>query len=330
MIRGELADFPMLAELPARGPGADMIGRALGLLTAVSPEFSGQTTATGWRLSGQTTADLPRAMRRAVSWLGEDLDAAQSQWDGFAGAFKLSVAGPYTLAAAVELSSGERLISDAGAVRDLAGALGEAVRLHLADAARRLPDATLVLQIDEPSLPAALAGRIATQSGWSAHRPVSPSDAEQTLSLLADVITASAAVPAIHCCGQAPPHELMRATGAKLIAVDLTLAKVATGYADEQIGELLDTGGILVAGIAGTEPAGDRPDATARLLAPLLAILNRLSIQPGEAAAQIVLSPACGLAGAGSMSQVRAIIEDIARAGRALRDENPESDLEQR
>ena len=37
--RGELPDFPFLAELPDRGPGADVVGRTAGLRRALEEEY---------------------------------------------------------------------------------------------------------------------------------------------------------------------------------------------------------------------------------------------------------------------------------------------------
>jgi hypothetical protein len=73
VIRGELPSLPMLPELPARGPGADMVGRTMALLAGVSSEFAVTTTPTGWRLAGHLSSALPGSMRRASAWLGEDL-----------------------------------------------------------------------------------------------------------------------------------------------------------------------------------------------------------------------------------------------------------------
>ena len=45
---------------------------------------------------------IGREMRRAVSFLGEDLDALEESSAGYAGPVKCQVAGPWTLAAAIE------------------------------------------------------------------------------------------------------------------------------------------------------------------------------------------------------------------------------------
>src|SRR5690242_21490933 len=68
-VTGSFEDFPFLPELPARGPGADMIGRTAGLLV----ELYARVEPSGWRLGDRPGRDT----RRARSWLVEDLDALE-------------------------------------------------------------------------------------------------------------------------------------------------------------------------------------------------------------------------------------------------------------
>ena len=64
LLDGEL---PYLPELPARGPGADLIGRTAGLLVGLPVDLQ----PTGWRLVDRPGLD---AGRTAALWR-EDLDA---------------------------------------------------------------------------------------------------------------------------------------------------------------------------------------------------------------------------------------------------------------
>lgn len=112
-VTGSFEDFPFLAELPARGPGADMIGRTIGMLV----DLYAHVEPSGWRVSDRPGRDT----RRARSWLGEDLDALEEFTQGYEGPLKVQAVGPWTLAAALELSGGEAALGDAGACRDLAG-----------------------------------------------------------------------------------------------------------------------------------------------------------------------------------------------------------------
>ncbi|MFC9458688.1 methionine synthase, partial [Streptomyces sp. NPDC056983] len=157
-VTGSVEEFPYLAELPARGPGADMIGRTTGLLV----ELYARVEPSGWRLGDRPGRDT----RRARSWMGEDLDALEEFTQGYQGPLKVQAVGPWTLAAALELRNGEVALSDEGACRDLAGSLAEGLRLHLDDVRRRVPGAEIVLQLDEPSLIAVLRGQIKSASGY--------------------------------------------------------------------------------------------------------------------------------------------------------------------
>lgn len=109
---------------------------------------------------------------RAGAALGADLDAVAEAAEGYEGAFKVQVLGPWTLCASLELPRGEKALADQGAVRDLAVSLGEGITAHLAAVSRRLPGVTrLVVQVDEPLLAAVLGGELATQSGWGQRCP---------------------------------------------------------------------------------------------------------------------------------------------------------------
>lgn len=155
-VTGSFEEFPYLAELPARGPGADMIGRSLGLLV----DMYAHVEPSGWRISDRPGRDS----KRARSWLGEDLDALEEFTQGYTGKLKIQAVGPWTLAASLELHGGEAMLQDAGACRDLAGSLAEGLREHLADVRKRIPGADVVLQFDEPSLTAVLLGRVRSAS----------------------------------------------------------------------------------------------------------------------------------------------------------------------
>ena len=174
LIFDELPDLPHLAELPDRGVGADMIGRTAGLLIDLSVD----ATTRGWRL-----ADRPgRDVRRAQSLLSRDLDALEEVADGYQGPLKLQVCGPWTMAASLELArSQEPVLADPGAVRDLTASLAEGVAAHVAGVRARVPGARLLLQLDEPSLPAVLGGGVPSASGLNRVRPVEEADAESGL-----------------------------------------------------------------------------------------------------------------------------------------------------
>ena len=325
IVRGELPFLPLLPELPERGPGADMIGRTMSLLARVSSEFAVITTPSGWRLAGQHTAHLPAAMRRAASWLSEDLDAAQSSFAEFTGAYKVQLTGPWTLAACVELSGGDRLLRDRGAVAELHAALAEAAASHVREVSRRLPGVDVLVQFDEPMLDAVLTGAITTPSGFRAYEPVRAAHASHTLAGLVDRCHGSGALAGVHTCANRPDIALLAAAGFDFLSIDLD--RISRGTRQEvnelenEIGNLWDTGRSLFAGLAAPTAARAERGSSST---PIDELLHRLGIPIAEIDRQLVVTPSCGLVGAGSLANVRDVISELQAVGRKLRDERLE------
>ncbi|MYT69570.1 MULTISPECIES: methionine synthase [unclassified Streptomyces] len=306
-VTGSFEDFPFLAELPARGPGADMIGRTAGLLV----DLYARVEPSGWRIGDRPGRDT----KRARSWLGEDLDALEEFTQGYEGPLKVQAVGPWTLAAALELRNGEAALSDPGACRDLAGSLAEGLRAHLADLRRRVPGAHLVLQLDEPSLIAVLRGQIRTASEYRTHRAVDRQLVESTLRDVLGVHTDGPAV--VHSCAPDVPFALLRRAGADAISFDFSLL---TERDDEAIGEAVEGGTRLFAGVVpGVDTALSDPAGS---VMGVRTLWRRLGLNPGSLADSVVVTPSCGLAGA-SPAYARAALAHCARAARSLAD-NPE------
>lgn len=310
IVAGELPDLVHVVELPQRGPGADMIGRTGGLLATVTTELGLETTPGGWRVA----AGLGRQMRRATSFLGEDLDALEETTQGYAGPVKCQVAGPWTFAAAVELPSGERMLRDPGAVWEAAQGLGEAVRGHVRELRGRVPSASgVIVQLDEPGLTAVLEGRIGTSSGLSSYRAVDPQEAERVLGHVMTAVREAGATPAVHCCASGPPLDLLRAAGAEVVSVDIT---ALTAVDDAAIGALLESGRGLMAG--GIPAVGEGRLGDTAASAPLRALLHRLGLEDDRWLAQLAITPTCGLAGASPM-WARTALAACRAVGRVLR-----------
>ena len=168
----------------------------------------------------------------------------EEQLQGYAGRLKVQVAGPWTLAATVEKPRGDKLLSDLGARRELAQALAEGVRVHLADVQRRVPGAELLLQVDEPALPFVLGGQVPTASGFSRHRSVKPPEAQDALEWVLAAAGESATV--VHCCASEVPIALLRRSGAGGVSVDLS-ALVAGAY--EELATAIDEGAQVHLGV---------------------------------------------------------------------------------
>ncbi|MEU6868179.1 methionine synthase [Streptomyces sp. NPDC046876] len=305
-VTGSFEEFPYLAELPARGPGADMIGRSLGLLV----EMYAHVEPSGWRISDRPGRDT----RRARSWLGEDLDALEEFTQGYEGKLKVQAVGPWTLAAALELHGGEAMLQDAGACRDLAGSLAEGLRGHLADVKKRVPGAEIVLQFDEPSLTAVLLGRVRTASGYRTYRAVDRQVVEGTLRELFAVHDGDVIV---HSCAPEVPFGMLRRAGATGVSFDFSLL---TEREDDALGEAVESGVKLFAGVVpGTDAPLSDPGGSVMGVRKLW---RRLGLAPGTLAESVVVTPSCGLAGA-SPAYARAVQAHCVRAARSLAD-NPE------
>lgn len=292
VVLGELpADrqgLPHLPELPARGATAGMTGRTLGLVT----ELGADLQPAGWRLTGSGGGV---DQRRARSLLAQDLDLLEEQTQGWSGPFKVQVAGPWTLAATVERPRGDRVLADHGARRELAQALAEGLRGHVADLRRRLPGAErLVVQVDEPVLAAVLGGGVPTASGFGRHRSVDLPEASAALEWVLGAVVDAGAEPWVHACAAGSPLALVRGAGARGLSVDLAQLSAAD---HDALADALEGGLTVALGVLPSlDPAADPTDA--QVTESVLRWLDMVGIDPAETADRLVLTPACGLAGA--------------------------------
>ncbi|HET7306131.1 MAG TPA: methionine synthase [Segeticoccus sp.] len=302
-VRDLLADdhLPYLPELPDRGPGADLVGRGAALLVDLPVDLQ----PFGWRFVDRPGRDLERSR----AFLRQDLDELAEAFDGYAGILKVQAAGAWTLAASIELQRGERALVDPGACRDLVGSLAEGLRDHLGTVARLVPGARVVIQLDEPSLPAVLAGRLPTASGYGRVPAVDPSVAADGLrTVLAAASEAERTV--VHCCAPTPPLPLLRSTGADALAVDTTRLD-PRGW--ESVAATIESGTDVWLGVLDTA-AGELPADS-----ELVRRIRHSWAEVGMPAAQLgerILTPACGLASAtveGARRSQR-LVRDVARA----------------
>jgi len=276
--------LPYLPELPARGPGADLTGRGAAFLVDLPVDLQ----PSGWRLVDRPGRDL----RRAQSFLSHDADAIAEAADGYQGRIKLQVAGPWTLGATIWLPRGDRVVTDPGATRDLVASLAEGVARHVADVRRLLPGADVVVQLDEPALPAVLAGRLPTMSGFGRLRAVGPSIAQDALTMIVGrAHQAGAAATVLHCCDAEVPIALLRETGVTAVALDTTLLD-DRGW--ESVAFAVEGGTQLWAGLV---PGSGEPAAVPDLVEQLRAPWRRVGLEL-ELLAGVTVTPSCGMAGA--------------------------------
>jgi hypothetical protein len=300
LVVGHYDQLPHVVELPALGPGADMVGRCGALLSEISSDLSWETTTTGWR----RTAAQGRHMRRALSWWGESLDAFEEQIHTASSSIvKTQVCGPWTFAASVESLSGDRILRDAGMVRDICTASTEALLAHALHLRQRT-GAQVVVQIDEPSLPAVLAGDIPTSSGLGRIRSIDPVVARTALEQMVSTLKAVDVAVAVHCCAADVPLSLLRESGVGILSIDLSLHARDN---DDILGEHIDSGLQVWLGLSdesGTQaPSEHRHMAQPvdRLMdngiAAVEALRHRLGFNQDQWAASVSVTPACGLAG---------------------------------
>ncbi len=345
VVAGELGGFPHLPQLPARGPAGSAVARSAALLVDLHVDLQ----PSGWRVTD--TGGMDEA--RARSALGEDLDAAEEVWNGFTGPFKVQTDGPFTLAVALDRNRGDAVLADSGARRDVAASLTEGLRVHVADLARRVPGASLVVQVDEPMLATVLAGGVPTASGFGRLRAVTDAEVRATLRRLADAL---APVPLVVCVGSrlsAPsPSELpdrllwdaldgsgIAGLGLEPGALDdtaldrlavLVEAGVTPWLAALRATDLLGTADVLAA--ADRDTAGGRPGSTdGDLSAPptgaaggvrdvartVVDLWRRLGFSPGSAAAGVVVTPHRGLAKL-SPADARRVLSRLVAVGPAV------------
>jgi len=336
VVAGELPDFPFLPELPDRGPGADVVGRTAGLLIDIPVEV----TPRGWRLAERPGRDLGRAR----SMLSSDLDVLAEVLDGFSGLVKIQLCGPWTLAAALELPRTMNVaVADPGAVADLTASLAEGAAAYVAEVLKRVPGAQLVVQLDEPALPAVAEGEVPTASGLSRLAAV---EADTLRDGLAQVLASIRGYTVVHCCATTVPFGIIRAAGTDAVSFDLSqlrrgeedavaeAAEAGMGLLTGAVPTLLDEaagaggttrgsggsegGAVRVGGGRGRgQGDGDRRGDARETAERVIRFWRRLGLPLATCAEQAVITPACGLPGT-STAQARAALTRCREAASML------------
>ena len=237
--------LPFLVQLAGRGYGAEPIGRSAALLAEMPAELGPH----GWKL-----ADRPgRDSARAAAILREDLEALAVAAYGYTGPLVVPMTGPLTLAAALYLARGDRVLSDAGAVRELVASAGAGIAEHLAAVRAAVPGSAPTLVLDETGLPEVLLGRIANFAGSSVLRAVAPPIASEHLRAVAEAARAAGAARVIvHTGASWVPLRAVVAAGADGVGL------VVAGFNDkgwERIAEAVEQGVALWAGLPAAVPS---------------------------------------------------------------------------
>ncbi|TWS19450.1 methionine synthase [Tsukamurella asaccharolytica] len=281
-VVGEL-EVPFLPELPHRGIGADMIGRAAGLFVDIGLDVS----TTGYRIGVRDG----RVARRTGDYLERDLDAFEEAYElagrRGGGLVKTQFAGPLTLAAGLELPNGHRVARDRGAMRDIAASLAEGLVRHIADLRRRL-GAAVVLQLDEPSLWSVVHGTVPALTKLDPVRAVPAPEAAELLGAVVEALQDDGAPVLLHLCGPIDWGVVRRVPvdGALLDATRLSAADY------EGFGELAESRTVVGLGLAPAVP-GPRRRTPQELAAPALQLYDEVGL-PRRELARATVTPVCG------------------------------------
>lgn len=302
--------LPFLPELPARGVGADAIGRTAGMLADLHVEVG----AGAWRFVPRGGRDEHRADAALVTDLDALEEIAQGRYDG---PLKVRIVGPWSLAASVELARGEKALADEGAVRDVIASLAEGLRRHLDDIRRRLPAlGRLVVQVDEPLLAAVVDGELATASGWGRIRSYERAVVEDGLS---QVLGSGADTAGVWIGSTRLDGALLRGAGAAFIGID---GAAVDSVDEDEVGEAVDAGvGLLVACVPlDAQQTDPRP-----VMAPVRSLWKRLGFDGELLAKAVAVAPVEGLETL-PVGAVAAVLGRAVAAGRYLEESAAEEE----
>jgi methionine synthase II (cobalamin-independent) len=168
----------------------------------------------------------------------------------------------------------------------------------------------VVVQLDEPSVPAVLEGALPTISGFGKLAAVEAAVVEQEL---AAVIAAIPYPLVVHCCATRAPIGLFRAAGADGGGLDAGLVQDL-----DALGTAVEASTHLLLGVVpGTDAPLPTPKATASRIS---ALWNELGFPADRLVEAVTLTPACGLAGA-TPSYARAAMAHVREAAKYLQPE---------
>lgn len=287
-IRGELGSphLPVLAELPARGVGSDQIGRTASVLVDLHADVQPH----GWRLvphPGRDAARAESALSTDLNVLADIVGAEERSADEL----QVRILGPLSLMAGLYLPSGERVLADHGARRDVAQSLAGGVVRFLDRAARAVPGARLTVQLDEPEAARVLAGLLPTASGYRTLRSVPAEEARAAWSWVTESLhTAGAGTVVVNLPAWEAPIGRVLAAGAD--GVSLPLADLTVPQWEELAGAVEAGASVWLCALP--HDAGPRP-STRELAERVVRPWRQLGL-PFDALDAVRLAPAGSLA----------------------------------
>jgi methionine synthase II (cobalamin-independent) len=177
---------------------------------------------------------------------------------------------------------------------------------------RRL-DTPVVVQFDEPSLPAAVAGRL---TGVTALSPVAPIDETLATTMLDICAAAAGAEVSVHCCGTTLPWKALQRSNIGAVSVDVGTLEAADLDA---IAEFVESGRAIVLGVVSSSTPPRLP-AVEEVAAAVVAVSDRLGFTRSALRDRIGITPTCGLAAA-TPQWARTAIGLARRAAEAFADD---------
>jgi len=296
--------LPAAPQLPRRSPLEGMVAQAARGIQGVEIDAGGKVTV-------EVDALDPAApVRPAMDGAGHGgLLAFLARVAGRTDPVKLQLTGPVTLGMA---------LVDAGAPADLAfpvasGAVRSQGRMLVELCRRRLPEAPLLVFLDEPGLAAPGRDRV----------PLSP---EAVIDLVSGALAVleGQATTGVHCCGPTD-WQAVSAAGPTVVSVPASARAVADGAG--ALAAHLDRGGWVAWGAVPTAgPVGTDIERLWRRLSDLWDDLVVAGADPDQLHTQCLVTPACGLAGHGE-SQARRALELTSQLSARVADPASGADL---
>jgi methionine synthase II (cobalamin-independent) len=119
------------------------------------------------------------------------------------------------------------------------------------------------------------------------------------------ILAATGQYSVVHCCAGPVPFSIIMAAQPDAVSFDLSLVRREDG---DLIAEIADTGkGIFAGAVRTILPRNTRDDQPAQTARRILRFWRALGMNPSDAGRQIVVTPACGLAGASPTRAVEAL-----------------------
>jgi hypothetical protein len=143
---------------------------------------------------------------------------------------------------------------------------------------------------------------VPTASGLHRHRTVDAPEASAALEWVFTAVRESGATPLAHCCASDAPVGLLTGAGAAGVSVDLD---VLPAEAYDEVAGLLEGQHPVHLGVVPTT-APDHPPSERAVTERVLRFLDMLGLEPATVGT-LVVTPACGLAGADPVWARRAL-----------------------